>query len=446
LQETHVRKTSLHCIALTFLCLLLSQCSKEQTETSGEDSLALKIWQNFQEIEASSQYRESLDAETRLAQQQNMSVIREKIPERYPEPFLPYGTLNNKSLDISLGQKPILNAGIIALGEKLFFDERLSFSTTHGFGAGTSCSSCHLKSRSFSDGEIVSKGVEGDFTSRNSPTLLNAAYNSTLTWANPNFPVLEMQAKIPLFGDDPIELGLKGKEKDLLAFLLDSDPGYRDQIHSVFGLTYPEDFTQGAIDFTLITRALAAYERSLIRFDTRFDKFLQNKLDKSEAFTAAEREGAELFYGFKNLHSGDRLNCAKCHAGITMSNSFQYVRDGVYYNRKSFHNTGLYNLDDHGAYPDKNKGFASESVLRDHPEYMGQFRVPSLRFVGLTAPYGHDGSQASLELVIDHYAAGGRASMEHHGQSPYVDPLIKTGFIIDSSEKSQLIAFLKSLQ
>lgn len=439
-----MRKSPL--LIISAFCLLLSQCSKEHSREEAKDSLALRIWQNFHDVEASSQYSETLDEATRIAQQENMAVIASMIPENYPEPFLPYGSLKNKSLDIFLGQKPILNAGIIALGKKLFFDERLSFGAGHGFGAGKSCSSCHLEARSFSDGEILSKGVEGDFTHRNSPTLFNAAYNSTLTWANPAFPILEMQAKIPLFGDDPIELGLKGKEQDLLAFLLASDADYRDRIAEVFALNYPEDFTNGAIDFTIITRALAAYERSLIRFDTRFDRFLQNKLPASEALSADEQIGAELFYGFKKLQSGETLNCAKCHAGVTMSNSFQYVREGSYFNRKSFHNTGLYNIDGKGSYPEKNHGFANSAQLEEHPEYMGQFRVPSLRFVGLTAPYGHDGSLKSLEDVIDHYAAGGRASLGPNGQNPYVDPLVKPGFTIVPNERLSLIAFLKSLQ
>lgn len=431
---------------IVILGLFLSHCSDEHAEAKAEDPLAQRIWQNFHEVEGTAQYSEELDEATQIAQQQNMLAIAEKIPNGYPEPFLPYGSLKNKSLDISLGQKPILNAGIIALGKKLFFDQRLSFGKSHGFAAGKSCSSCHLEEKSFTDGEILSKGVEGDFTHRNSPTLFNAAYNSTLTWANPAFPLLEMQAKIPLFGDDPIELGLKGKEQDLLAFLLSSDSVYRDNLRSVFGLNYPEDFTKGAIDFTVITRALAAYERSLIRFDTRFDRFLQNTLPESEAFTPEERQGAELFYGFTSLKSGETLSCASCHAGVTTSNSFQYVRDGIYFNRKSFHNTGLYNVDGKGGYPEKNFGFANASQIDEHPEYMGRFRVPSLRFVGLTAPYGHDGSLASLEDVLDHYAAGGRSSLGPTGQNPFVDPLVKPGFKLTPDEKLSLVAFLRSLQ
>ncbi|MBC7660901.1 MAG: di-heme enzyme [Chitinophagaceae bacterium] len=404
------------------------------------DPLASRTWQVILKAENSAQYTEELDSETLTLQAKNLAVVRAKIPPGYPEPYLPYGRLKNTTLDFQLAREPFLSPEIIDLGKNLFAETGLSYTARHGFGAGISCAVCHVETQVFTDGKKLSKGAEGDETRRNTPTLYNAAYNSTLTWANPVFPALEMQAKIPLFGDDPIEMGLKGRENELSASLLGTNSGYAEQIEKIFGLK------GDSVDYTVITTAIAAYERTLINFDTKFDRFLQGRLRTDERYDDAEKEGLELFYGMKALQSGDTLPCAQCHSGVLLSNSFQFVRNGRYYNRQSFHNTGLYNLDGKGAYPFKNTGFATESQLRTDPSLMGQFRVPGLRFVGLTAPYAHDGSQDTLDSIIRDYAAGGRSKRSGEGQNPYVDPLIKKGFSINDAEIATLVKFLNTLQ
>lgn len=420
------------------LLLLTFACS----ESESSEPLAGIIWQQFLNSEAGSTYTEVLQADTRAIHERNMIGLDGKIPEAYPEPYLPLGRLSNRRLDPPLGREPFLDETIIELGRRLFFDERLSYSSSHGFPGGISCASCHQPDLAFADGLATSIGVDGDATPRNSPTLLNASYYSTLTWANPVFPILEMQARIPLFGDDPIEMGLRGREQDALFQILESDSEYRQLFQDVFRVSFPQDFVQGLIDYNHLTAALAAYERSLISFDTRFDRFLQGK----DQLSAVEEQGARLFFGLSPLASGDRLACSRCHSGFLLSNSYQYVREGRYYNQQSFHNTGIYNLDGKGAYPKKNTGFASSAQLEAQPQLMGQFRVPALRFVGLTAPYGHDGSFPTLESIIRHYAAGGRASLSSMGQSPYVDPLVKPGFVIEDAEVRALVSFLLTLQ
>jgi len=425
-------------ISFGFLTLFTMQCS----QNSKRDGLASDVWQRILASEDGSTFMEQLDAETLGEHQRNMQVIAECLPAGYPEPYLPLGRLSRKSIDPPLGRQPFLDENIIELGRLLFFDERLSFSEQHGIPGGVSCSSCHLPELYFTDGKSQSQGVQGDLTPRNSPGILNAAYASTLTWANPVFPILEMQARIPLFGDDPIEMGLRGREQEVLKKLLSEDANYQQLFATVFGVQYPRDWDLGLFDYNQITAALAAYERSLISFDTKFDRFLQGQ----EVLSETEHKGVQLFYGLAPLASGESLNCSQCHSGFLLTNSFHYVREGRYYNRQSFHNTGLYNIDGQGSYPPKNKGFASTLQLEENPALMGQFRAPALRFVASTAPYGHDGSLPSLEAVIEHYAAGGRASLSEQGQNPYIDELVKPGFRIEVDEVEALVDFFKMLE
>lgn len=425
-------------ISFGFLTLFMMQCSR----TPKRDVLASDVWQRILASEDPSTFTEILDIETLAEHRRNMLVIAERIPAGYPEPYLPLGRLSDKGIDPPLGRQPFLDENIIELGRLLFFDERLSFSEQHGIPGGVSCASCHRPELHFTDGKAKSQGVEGDLTPRNSLGILNAAYASTLTWANPVFPILEMQARIPLFGDDPIEMGLRGREQEVLKKILSEDDSYQQLFAAVFGVQYPRDWDLGLFDYNLITAALAAYERSLVSFDTKFDSFLQGTGDLSET----EQKGVQLFFGLAPLASGETLNCSGCHSGFLLTNSFHYVREGRYYNRQSFHNTGLYNIDGHGSYPPKNTGFASAMQLEKNPGLMGQFRAPALRFVASTAPYGHDGSLPSLEAVIEHYAAGGRASLTEQGQNPYVDELVKPGFRIEADEVEALVSFFKTLE
>jgi cytochrome c peroxidase len=89
----------------------------------------------------------------------------------------------------------------------LFYDKRLS-------GNGTqACAGCHLQDKAFTDGFAVSRGSTGEFTARNAQPLGNVAYNPTITWANPSLVVLERQMEVPLFGENPIEMGINESNK-----------------------------------------------------------------------------------------------------------------------------------------------------------------------------------------------------------------------------------------
>ena len=182
-------------------------------------------------------------------------------------------------------------------------------------------------------------------------------------------------------------------------------------------------------------RALASFERTLISGDSRYDRWAYG--GKVDALNPDERAGAQLFFS-------RRLNCFRCHAGFNLSGPVVYEGSGAPEVR--FHNTGLYNEDGRGSYPEPNTGVYR---ITGRSEDMGKFRAPTLRNIALTAPYMHDGSIPTLDAVIDHYAAGGRARSLSSGagkreRPSRTDPLI-TGFQLTLEERRHLIMFLQAL-
>jgi len=329
------------------------------------------------------------------------------LPEGYPPPVVP-------------ADNPMY-ASRVALGRWLFYDRRLS-------GNGTmSCSTCHLQSLAFTDGRPTSIGSTGMAHPRNSMSLVNAAYASRLTWANPLLARLEDQALTPLLGDQPVEMGLGGREAEIGA-LLASDENYRMLATSAFS----DDKNPYSLLNAL--RAIAAFVRSIVSYDSPYDRYLAG--DASALSPSAEK-GMELFFS-------ERLECFHCHGGFNFTDSTSHANLTV--EQVGFHNNGLYNLDASGAYPADNTGlFDMTGVARD----MGRFRAPSLRNVSLTAPYMHDGSIATLDEVLLHYARGGRLIAEgpHAGDgrlSPFKSEFV-TGFELSDEERSNLMDFLAAL-
>lgn len=309
----------------------------------------------------------------------------------------------------------------VELGRHLFYDQRLSGNQTQ------SCASCHLQEFAFTDGLAVAEGSTGEQTPRNAMSLANVAYSTTLTWANPLLLDLEQQMLVPLFGAEPVELGLRGLEDELLARLREV-PRY----HELFAAAFPDE--ADPISLHNLTRALACFERRLLSGDSAYDRFAAGD---AAALSESAKRGALLF-------SGEKLECFHCHAGFNFQDSVAYAgkppRNGL------FHNTGLYNIDGKGAYPPGNTGLhAFTGAAAD----MGRFRVPTLRNIAVTAPYMHDGSIATLDEVLDHYAAGGRTIAEgpHAGvgrDNPYKSSFIR-GFELSDQERADVLAFLESL-
>jgi cytochrome c peroxidase len=309
----------------------------------------------------------------------------------------------------------------VELGRHLFYDPRLSRDDN------TSCSSCHKQELAFTDGLATSVGITGQHTPRNSMMLGNVAYASTLTWANPLLLELERQALVPMFGDNPVELGLRSEQE--LEDKLAADPDYQE----LFERAFPED------DVAITTRnavfALSAFQRTLLSGDSPFDRFLYG--NDPDAIPVEAQRGYELF-------NSEKLECFHCHVGFNLSDHVTY-QDKPFIDRP-FHNTGLYNIDGNGAYPEPNTGVHSVTL---NPKDMGRFRAPSLRNIAVTAPYMHDGSIATLDEVLDHYARGGRkiASGPNAGdgrESPLKDSLI-VSFELSDAERKDVLAFLNSL-
>ena len=310
----------------------------------------------------------------------------------------------------------------IKLGRHLFYDQRLSGSGTH------SCASCHEQSRAFTDGRARSLGSEGDETPRNSMALVNIAFNSAFTWGNPSLATLEEQILIPLFGEQPIELGVGGREEEILERLtLD------DTYNVLFSAAYPGDLRPITIHH--IVSSLASFTRSLISGGSAFDRYVYS--GEHDALSRSALRGMELFFS-------ERLECHHCHGGFNFSFSSTHERSGTL--EIAFHNTGLYNLDGEGAAPVGSQGVFEVS---GDPKDMGKFRAPTLRNIEVTSPYMHDGSIESLEEVIRFYEAGGRLISEgqYKGdgrRSPLKSELI-SGFTLTETERADLVEFLHSL-
>lgn len=338
-----------------------------------------------------------------MATDNNAAVAKEynwNLPQWTPKPVVP-------------ADNP-MSAEKVELGRHLFYDRRLSITGKY------SCATCHKQSLAFTDGRRVAIGAKDDLHPRNSMSLTNVAYNPVLTWANPLMTRLESQALVPLFGEHPLEMGMVGKEGEIIE-RLQNDHQYYQMFIAAFGLENP-------VTIDNLTKALASFQRSLLSFNSLYDRY-RYQGDRQAISTAAKR-GEKLF-------TSERLECFHCHGGINFSDSI--VHERLAFTEIAFHNTGLYNIDGLGSYPPQNTGVQE---ISQKPEDMGHFKAPTLRNIALTAPYMHDGSIATLEEVIEHYEAGGRAT--YKGNNPFKSGFIK-GFKLTESEKQDLLAFLRSL-
>ncbi|MEL6381308.1 MAG: MbnH family di-heme enzyme [Cyanobacteria bacterium J06626_18] len=314
-----------------------------------------------------------------------------------------------------------MTAAKVELGRHLFYEPRLS--VTGDF----SCASCHFQHLAFSDGKSLPAGATGEVHPRNSMGLTNVGYNSVQTWANPLMQHLEQQMLVPLFGEEPVELGMAGRENELLQ-TLQSDPDYQQRFQDAFGDENP-------VTVRNISLAIAAFERTLNSFNSPYDRYRYG--GDASAISDSAKRGEALF-------NSERLECFHCHSGLNFSDSTRHARSG--FTEIAFHNTGLYNIDGSGAYPNNNTGVQE---ITQRAADMGKFKAPTLRNIEVTAPYMHDGSVATLEEAIEHYSAGGRTIEDGPyagvgSQNPLKSSFI-IGFSLTDAERQDLMAFLQSL-
>jgi cytochrome c peroxidase len=306
------------------------------------------------------------------------------------------------------------------LGRHLFYDTRLSANQTQ------SCATCHEQARAFTDGRAGSVGSAGEVHRRGSMSLVNVAYARALTWANPSMTRLEDQALVPMYGDHPIELGLD--RADSWIGRLKTDTTYQR--------LFPAAFADQSQPFTRdnVARALATFERTIVSARSAYDRYHFDREDG--AISDSAKRGEVLF------HSRP-LSCFMCHGGIHFSNA---MGSGVRSTAVQLHNTGLYNLAAALSYPASDTGLFE---ITHQPADVGKFKAPTLRNIAITAPYMHDGSVATLEDAIEHYAAGGRSISAGPNRGVGHDNPNKTqsiqGFQLTHEQRADLVAFLESL-
>ncbi|MFA6015217.1 MAG: MbnH family di-heme enzyme [Gallionellaceae bacterium] len=307
------------------------------------------------------------------------------------------------------------------LGRSLFYDKRLS-------GNGTmACASCHFQNLAFTDGKAVATGSTGEHTLRSAQGLANSVYHPYFTWANYALGSMERQMIVPLTGERPVEMGINDATQPLMQTRLEMDEYYAKQFQRLF----PNE--KNPIRVENIIKAISTFQRGMISANSKYDQSLMNNTPLSEN----EERGRKLFFS-------DQAQCSQCHGSFNFND--QVIAANIPEVKTPFHNTGLYNLDGNGAFPEGNRGIFEVS---DDLKYMGAFRAPSLRNVAVTAPYMHDGSIATLEGVLDFYANHGRniesGPFKGDGRaSPLKDKRIDK-ISLSAQEKADIIVFLNTL-
>ncbi len=310
----------------------------------------------------------------------------------------------------------------IALGERLFFDGRLSADGT------VACSTCHDPARAFTDGKPLSIGIAGRVGQRNAPTILNALYNKTQFWDG-RAQTLEAQAALPIV--NAVEMGQPSIDAAVTAIAAITE--YQDAFRKVFARppSGPD-----------LLRAIASYERTQMAFDSPFDRFIAGD---ASAIDVAAKRGWELF--------NTRGRCNKCHAPSEDARDVTYFMDG------DFHNIGIgiirhnvvalarqaEQLVDSGdqtavdrAAIQTDLSALGRFLITKKERDIAAFKTPGLRNVLVTGPYFHDGSQTTLWDVMDHYNKGDGL------QNPYLDEDIQP-LALTESDIDDVVAFLASL-
>ena len=276
------------------------------------------------------------------------------------------------------------------LGRLLFFDPILSKNLD------MSCATCHNPSLGFSDGRQTANGLDDSPLPRNSISLWNAGYETTLFWDG-RAASLEEQMSVPLHGENE----MAGSDAETTARLKEI-PTYVDLFQKAFGAQSDPITIENA------QSAIAAFERTLVSKESPFDRYAAGQFD---ALTAGQRRGLNLF-------RSAATRCFECHAAPTFSNDNFFV-------------TGVPDLA--GQVHDVGRA----AVAEDGKD--GAFKAPTLRNVALTAPYMHNGAFATLEEVIDFYSKGGGRDAGFDVDRQIVP------FELSAQEKEDLVSFLYAL-
>lgn len=278
----------------------------------------------------------------------------------------------------------------VALGRRLFYEKALSDDYS------MSCSSCHQQAFGFSDPQMFSLGTDGSVGRRNSMAIMNAAWDRFFFW-DTRAPSLEIQALGPVV--NPVEMR---NSWPVVEARLAAHPEYPALFEQAFGTA--------EIDSMQVVRAIAQFERTLLSFNSRFDRY-EYEGDLG-ALTAQEIRGRDLFFG--------EAHCNDCHTAPLFTDH-------------TVLNIGL------GPDPEDT---GLEEITGIHADG-GRFKTPTMRNIEMTAPYMHDGRFATLEEVIDFY--GDDVDLTTPNLAEHMLPWMVGQIDLDPTERADLVAFLKSL-
>jgi cytochrome c peroxidase len=310
----------------------------------------------------------------------------------------------------------------ISLGQRLFFDRRLSVDGT------VSCSTCHDPARAFTDGKPTSVGIKGRVGQRNAPTILNALYNKTQFWDG-RVNTLEEQAALPIV--NAVEMGYPNLDAAVAQIAAVEE--YQQAFRVVFGRP------PNAPD---LLRAIASYERTQLSFDSPFDHFIAGE---TNAIDASAKRGWELF--------NNQARCNKCHAltettpDVTnlIDNDFHNIGIGIIRHNvvalasqaEQLIKSGDTAAIDRAAIQTDMSALGRFLITKKEKD-IASFKTPNIRNVLVTGPYFHDGSQETLWDVMDHYNKGDGL------QNPYLDEDIQP-LALTERDIDDIVAFMASL-
>lgn len=303
----------------------------------------------------------------------------------------------------NLSKNPLTVEGV-ELGKFLFYDGILS--RTDNIGCGT----CHQQQAAFTHhGHDLSHGVDDRIGTRNAPSVQNMAWNTSFFWDGgvhdmDMVPPVPIQNKVEM--DERVANVIEKLKKTPVA-------GATKQVD--YPKMFKAAFGSDSITADRMMQALSQFMMTMVSATSRYDYFLRGD---AAALTVQEKDGLSIF----------KQKCASCHAGELFTDQ-KFRNNGLTPNR----------INDQGRY-----------TITLNADDRLKFKVPSLRNVGLTAPYMHDGRFTTLEQVLDHYANDKPGSKDSIYVSPTLDPLLsvagqKRGISLTSSEKQSIIAFLKTL-
>lgn len=303
---------------------------------------------------------------------------------------------NNPELNISIPEGfPLLNNSFytnkpttfgVELGEKLFSEKRFSTNNT------VSCSSCHIQANAFADTNAQAIGIEGRVGLRNTPPIQNLAFLNFYNWDGSKLQ-LENQPLVPIITHEEMDSSILE-----VISKIENDPEYQDLFEKAFG--------DADITSERIYKSIAQFEYTLISANSKYDRVKRNE----DSYTQIEAEGALIF----------EQKCASCHSSELFTD-------------QSFRNIGFpLNTDTNEA--------GRARVTGAIEDYMS-FRVPTLRNIEHTAPYGSFGQFATLRAVLDYFDNGVI-------EADNLDPILKANnnrIPLTEVEKTSLIAFMKTL-